>query len=194
MFLLTVLTFSQTSINISNKSQTENYKNNTHYIEIIQANNYLNNILGLDFVSKNLKFDTIITDRHLVAIYETTNTKNLDGKNTILVWFKFHNLRYEIDSINTVLDKKEIIKNIKGKKCNLFIGLKKAKEIAEKAGLESGIKNWNIYLTYQNNFPIWVIQSTYGESKEGAYRASGQLVKINMIDGSFDKNDWDAIE
>jgi hypothetical protein len=157
------------------------------------AKNYLNYKFGADFVNKHLDFVMLSNSGLDVAIYQTKETKRPDGKNTLFVYFKY--LKLEIDSQRIIPDKKEILKSIKGEKCNLLIGLDKAKEIATTEGIRKGIKPWGISVVHlaSNQIPEWAISSTEGEAP-GARSSHGQNINISMVDGTFVRGSWQSME
>jgi hypothetical protein len=157
------------------------------------AVNYVNHILGFDFAAKNIKFISMQYFGELsIAVFETKTTKNKEGRNTLLVYFKFN--KYVVDTLRSVLDSAQIMKSIKGKKdCTLYIGQDKAKEIAKEAGLKDGIKPWRVFfrITKQTKIPNWTFRSIYTESSTDDHKAHGEEVNVSLIDGTFDKGNYD---
>ena len=151
------------------------------------AKNYLDNNLGAEYVAKHLEFVLLSNAGLDVVIYQTKAKQRPDGKNTIFVYFKY--LKLEVDSQRSVYDKREIRNSIKGKKCNLLIGIDKAKEIAAKAGLRKGIKPWRIGVVHlaTNQIPEWGLCSTDNSSPGGS---DGECFNISMIDGTFHQSFW----
>ncbi|MEI7594125.1 MAG: hypothetical protein WCK02_00135 [Bacteroidota bacterium] len=159
------------------------------------AENYKNTILNTDFAKNNVKFRCMQHAGISVAVYETTTTKNQEGRNTLFVYFKYG--KYDVDTIRSIFDTVQIRNSINGdKNCNLYIGIEKSIEIARAAGLKDGIKQWEIGLTNVGltQIPKWIFTSTYGETKSGSYHANGESISVSLINGETEKTFWNAIE
>src|SRR5580698_8811714 len=148
---------------------------------IAHANVYLNKKLDSEFVMKNLKFVQFYNANiagHAVAIYETTTTKNTEGRNTIILYFKYGT--NEVDTVLSVFNKEEILKSIRGDStCTLYIGIEKATEIAKKAvRTDKGIKYWDIDImnVLPKQIPKWSVDASY--LPRGA--AYNRITEINI--------------
>jgi hypothetical protein len=146
------------------------------------AQKYVDNILGTDFVKKNIKFVGTYNAAFLIAVYEITTTKCPDGKNTFFIISKAWTP--EVNQGLSNLNKENIIKNINGEQCNLYIGKERAKEIAANAGLDTSSKEFDISIGWFG--PTWVINAPLlNMTKSNRF---GEHMEINMIDGTFKKN------
>jgi hypothetical protein len=165
---------------------------NTHKrdsIFLAHANAYLNKKLDSEFVMKNLKFVQFYNANiagHAVAIYETTTTKNTEGRNTIILYFKYGT--NEVDTVLSVFNKEEILKSIRGDStCTLYIGIEKATEIAKKAvRTDKGIKYWDIDImnVLPKQIPKWSVDASY-LPRGAAYNRITEI-NINMTDGKYE--------
>jgi hypothetical protein len=153
------------------------------------ANTYINKKLGSEFVRENLKFLHLYHQGRSVAVYETTTTKNAEGRNAMIIYFK--NMTYEVDTVLSVLSKDETMKGIRGdSNCKLYIGIEKTAEIAKKSGLKEGVKPWSISMnTVLPGHPLqWSVGATYSSSDSGY--GHGAEANINMIDGKCEIGLW----
>lgn len=151
----------------------------------INADQYLVNKFGLKFKDKYLNYSATIATGLSVVFYEVNSKKRLDGKNTLLVYFKYEST--EVDTSRYVFGRQEIMNCVKGKPCNLFIGREKAKEIAKKAGLPEREQPWEIsaHDFGRQQIPKWGISSNRFE-----HSRSGYWIRINMNDGSTKEGQW----
>ena len=149
-----------------------------------KADSYLGYKLGKKFKSKYLHFVFIKDAGFKVAVYETNANKREGGKNMVLVYFNAANAN--IDSARHIFTKKQILNSIKGKNCNLFIGLEKAKEILTTRGNKEKNYPWEINMAEMDKMqiPKWSINITEYKTPNGG--AQGALLTINMLDGSVE--------
>jgi len=153
---------------------------------LAHANAYINKKLDSEFVKENLKFVHLYTDGLTVAIYETITTKNSEGRNTIILYFKRGT--NQVDTTLSVLNREEILKSIRGDSiCKLYIGIEKAAEIAKKAiRTEEGIKYWDtgIMNILPKQIPKWSFIANYSP-RNSAYNRMTEI-NINMVDGKHE--------
>jgi hypothetical protein len=155
------------------------------------ANAYISKKLDSEFVRKNLKFLKLYHAGLTVAVYETITTKNPEGRNTMIVYFR--NMTYEVDTVLSVLKKDEIIKSIHGdSNCTLYIGIEKATEIAKNSGLKQGVKPWSIGImnVLPSQTPKWIFDATYSSNNRDY--STGTELHINMTDGKYSMSDWSS--
>ncbi|HTB31783.1 MAG TPA: hypothetical protein VK808_07140 [Bacteroidia bacterium] len=152
------------------------------------ANTYINKKLGKEFVKKNLRLLRLYNAGLSVVAYETITTKNPEGRNTMLIYFR--TMTYEVDTVLSVLLKDEILKSIRGDStCKLYIGMEKARKIAKDNGLQQGVKPWVVGMmnVLPQQIPKWTFDATY--TSHGAYSTGAEL-QVNMTDGKYSMSDW----
>jgi hypothetical protein len=149
-----------------------------------KADSYLAYKIGKKFKNKYLHFVFIKEAVFKIAVYETNANKREDGKNMVLVYFNAANAN--IDSTRHIFTKKQILNSIKGKNCNLFIGLEKAKEILTARGNKENNYPWEINMVDMDKMqiPKWAINITEYKTPNGG--AQGALLTISMLDGSVE--------
>src|SRR5690606_36171111 len=95
-------------------------------------------------------------------------------------------IRFSIDTLGNVQKDKEIagIPDCSSNKCEYKISRDDAKSIAQKSGLDEGIKEWDVEFTWDNKYQnyIWQVRSTLTETK-GTDRRSGKIVLIDPVNG-----------
>ena len=153
-----------------------------------KADSYLGYKLGKKFKSKYLHFVIIkgtgIKDAAIkVAVYETNAKKREDGKNTILIYF--NTSQSNVDSTRHIFTKNEILNSVKGKYCNLFIGLEKAKEMLRARGNKENNYPWEINMADMDKMqiPKWSINMTEYKNFKGS---EGGWLNVSMIDGAVE--------
>jgi hypothetical protein len=151
-----------------------------------KADSYLAYKIGKKFKNKYLHFVFIKEAVFKIAVYETNANKREDGKNMVLVYF---NANTNIDSTRHIFTKKQILNSIKGKNCNLFIGLEKAKEILTARGNKENNYPWEINMADMDKMqiPKWSINMTEYKNFKGS---EGGWLNVSMIDGAFDGGLW----
>jgi hypothetical protein len=103
-------------------------------------------------------------------------------------------IRFLIDSLGNVQRNKEItgIPECSSEPCDFTISKDEAENIAKKAGLESGVKDWDINFVWDNNYDkyFWQIRTVLNESKrEDDSRSSGKVVLIDPNTGEVIKTE-----
>ena len=107
-------------------------------------------------------------------------------------------ITFSVDSIGNVVKKRDIIgiPNCKEKPtdCNWRVDRKSAVSIAERYGLEKGIKDWQVGFIWnpERQIYVWHILSTTREfSGDFGYRGSGKEMLIDPVFGDvIALNDW----
>jgi hypothetical protein len=154
------------------------------------ANRYIYKKLDSEFVKKNLKIVNVYLPafQYYIVVYETITTKNPDGRNSIIIYFKN---KFEVDTILSVLNKEQIMKSIKGdSSCTLLIGLEKAMEIAKSVVTKKSSIPWDIGVTfYRDHIPKWSLNITYSTVSHGG-KGVGLLFNFNMTDGKYSEGYW----
>ena len=169
-------------VGISFLSNAQNtYKRDSTFLD--HANTYINKKLGKEFVKKNLKllnlYISYLTEvgGHTVVVYETTITKNPEGRNSLIVYFRAKT--YEVDTVLSVLKKDEIMKSIRGdSNCTLYIGVEKATKIA--SGLKECVQPpFTIGVdAFSEQVPKWTFYAQHNFSIK--------TLRVNMTDGDWD--------
>jgi hypothetical protein len=171
------------------------HKRDSTFID--HANTHINSLLGAEFVSENLRLVHVYSGFSPIylglstVLYETTSTKNSEGRNTIILYFKYGTL--EVDTIRSRWSKDEILKSIRGDKdCSLYIGMERAIEIAKACGLKEGMIPWeiNVIDVGVKQIPKWCINGT--KFKDGGY-GRGEQMHITMTNGKTLSNTWSSI-
>jgi hypothetical protein len=155
------------------------------------ATTYINKTLGADFVRENLKLVRLYHTGLSTVLYETTSTKNPEGRNTIILYFTYGTS--EVDTIRSKWSKEEIMKSIRGDKdCSLFIGIERAREIADACGLKENKIPWeiNVIDVGVNQVPKWCMNAT--KYRNGGY-ARGEQMQITMTNGKTTSNRWSSM-
>ena len=160
-----------------------------------KADSYLGYKLGKKFKSKYLHFvfikETGIKDAAIkVAVYETNAKKREDGKNTVLIYFNIS--QSNVDSTRHIFTKNEILNSVKGKDCNLFVGLVKAMEILKARGNKENNYPWEINMADmgKTQIPKWKINIIEYKNFKGS---EGGWLTIDMVDGTVDGGLWRQI-
>jgi hypothetical protein len=105
-------------------------------------------------------------------------------------------IRFIIDSTGNIQKDKEItgIPDCLSEQCDFKISKDEAENIAQKAGLNKGVKDWEINFVWNAEFEkyIWQIRITLSESKGSEFnRSSGQVMLIDPNDGAIIKTkEW----
>ena len=181
MFLITFSCFEGYSQNRHQIRRDSTYRNH--------AMKYINFILGSEYVEEKLNYAGIYHHTLSMVLYETKESKNDEGRNTIIIFFK--TMTFDVDSQITIIDKEFIDKcNVGDSTCNLAIGKDRAIYLAREEGLKQGLENWKPQLVlYGGDFknPQWTIQSKYSQS-------TGETVNIKLYSGESRLTFWMSIE
>jgi len=162
------------------------YKRDSTFLA--HANTYISKKLDSEFVKENLKFMHLYIVGLTVAIYETTTTKNKEGRNTMILYFKQGT--NEVDTVLSVFSKDEIMKSIRGdSNCTLYIGIEKATEIAKSIKLGRTVTYWEMGImnVLPKQIPKWSFDANY--SPHGSSYPQETEIHINMTDGKYSKSE-----
>jgi len=155
------------------------------------AQKYLSNKLGINFVEKNLKINSVDSVQNMVSFL--INQLGTKSKRNVIIIFVDGNT---IDSIGTPkiskVDIKKYYKGVVSK--NIFLNKTYVIELAEKIRFQKGIKPWSIKLTRFLDTIIWEVRSTREEQLHKPYFATGKELNINAGTGKYIKLDWTSGE
>jgi len=154
---------------------------------IITAQKYLSNKLGINFVEKHLKINSVDSIQGMVTFL--INQKGTKSRRNMIIVFVDGN---KIDSIGTPkISKVDIKKYYKGAiSKNIYLNKTYVIELAEKIRFQKGIKPWSIKLTRFLDTLIWEIENTQEEQLHKPYFAAGKELNINARTGKYKKLDW----
>lgn len=158
---------------------------------IITAQKYLSNKLGINFVEKHLKINSVDSVQGMVSFL--INQQDSKRRRNMIIVFVDGN---KIDSIRTPkigkVDIKKYYKGVISK--NIFLNKTYVIELAEKIRFQKGIKPWSIKLTLFLGNIIWEVKNTHEEQLQKPYFATGKELSINARTGKYIKLDWTSIE
>ena len=131
------------------------------------------------------------------------DSKEVNGKYLMKYSFKIDGKPYVNKEISFLVDslgnlaagqKLSGIPNCANNACDYSVDETKAKQIAEKEGLEKGIKDWKSDFVWNDKYEnyVWKIISTSSESQgSNGYRGSGNEMIIDANSGKvLESNDW----
>jgi hypothetical protein len=178
-------------LSLVSAQQIDNHFLKNDSIMIITAQKYLSNRIGINFVEKHLKINSVDSIQGMISfLINQQDTKS--RRNMIIVFFDGN----IIDSIGTPkISKVAIKKYYKGIiSKNIFLNKTYVIELAEKIGFQKGIKPWSINLTRFLNNIIWKVENTQKEQLHKPYFATGKTLNINARTGKYKKYDWVSLE
>jgi len=176
---------------LSIAQQVDNHYLKNDSIMITTAQKYLSNKLGVNFVEKHLKINSVDSIHGMISFL--INQQGAKSRRNMIIVFVDGN---KIDSIGTPkISKVDIKKYYKGAiSKNIFLNKTYVIELAEKIRFQKGIKPWSINLTRFLGNIIWEVENTQEEQLHKPYFATGKELSINARTGKYIKLDWTSIE
>lgn len=154
---------------------------------IVTAQKYLYNKIGINFVEKHLKINSVDSIHGMVTFL--IKQEAMKSKRNMIIVFVDGN---KIDSTETPkISKADIKKFNRGTiSKNIFLNKTYVIELAEKIGFEKGIKDWSIELTRLLGKIIWEVENTKKEQLQNNFSASGNGISINARTGKYKTFEW----
>jgi hypothetical protein len=186
-----LLTVCCLKFSLGSAQQANNHFLKNDSIMIITAQEYLGNKIGINFVEKHLKINSVDSIHGMITFLINTQGKKR-MRNMIIVFVDGN----KIDSIRTPkISKIDITRYYKGViSKHIFLNKTYAIELAEKIGFQKGIKPWSIKLSRFLDNILWEVENTQKEQLNKPYFASGKELNINARTGKYKKYDWTSIE
>ena len=187
MFLLLCFKFS-----LSQSQCVINHFSIDDSIKMIRAQKYLINKLGERFVKDSLEFSGFYQSILYMVTFEIKPQIIKNNKNMIDV---FIDGNYIETKYNTKIDATDLKRYYNGgPSMNIFYNKTFAIELAQKIGLEKGIKEWEIKLSGVVDDVSWDIYSFQYEETEHPYQAGGKFLRLNINSGKYKLLKWHSIE
>jgi hypothetical protein len=192
LFTITILVISWTFYSCSCSTCGKKEEASVPIDVLNKANKFIISKTGEEFFNKHITPDFVKT-KHSQPYYEMAYRLYVPEKpyvNTVIT--------FTIDSIGNVVKKRDVIgiPNCKEKPtdCNWQINKENAVLIAERYGLEKGIKDWQVGFIWnpERQIYVWYILSTIREFEgDFGYRGSGKEMLIHPVHGDvLALNDW----
>lgn len=192
MFTITVLVISWTFYSCSCSNCTKKEEAVVPIGVLNKASEFIISITGEEFFNKYITPDFFKT-KHSPPYYEMAYHLYLPEKPYVNTTITF-----AVDSVGNIVKKRDIIgipdcKN-KPTDCNWQIDEEGAISIAERYGLDIGVKEWQVGFIWnpERQIYVWHILSTVREfSGDFGYRGSGKEMLIDPVNGDvLALNDW----
>lgn len=170
---------------------------NEDYIKIPEsilkkADNFIISNVGKEFFDKNIKID-LIKSKLVDSYFELHYKMQIENKTYV-----DEDIHFYVDSLGNIAADRDIIGipdcKLNPSYCNFNIDEMQAKIIAEKKGLEPGIKEWKIGFLWNEKWQryLWhILNVLYEAEGSNGYIGNGKEVIIDPSNGEvLEFNEW----